>query len=94
MHPLSRREADPIAKATTAKKTPQAPVQPRPRTVDISKAIAINVDPELRARVETVWRKHNELAPVPVSKSAIYRAVMARGVNGFEEDLKIRPPAV
>lgn len=100
-----REEARTIAKAATVKTTrrarpspktptPLPPPLPRePRTHDINKSIAIAVDPDMRARVETIWHRHNELSPVPASKSAIYRAVLQQGVKRFEEELQIKPAA-
>jgi hypothetical protein len=69
-----------------------APAPKEPRRVDANKTIAVAIDPSLRVRVETIWRRHNEMAPVPVSKSAIYRAIVQRGIALFEEDLAIKAP--
>lgn len=66
-----------------------APQKRAPRLVDPNKAISVNVDPDMRARAETVWRKHNEMAPVPATKSAIYKASMDSGLRIFEEKLGI-----
>lgn len=68
---------------------PDAPAVVARAGPDISKSIAIAVDPELRARVERLWQTYNEKSTIAATKSAIYREVMAQGVRSMELTLGI-----
>ncbi len=59
--------------------------------LDINKPIAISVAPDMRARVERLWKTYNQKSTIPVSKSAIYRQVLEQGVRGMEGVLSIAP---
>lgn len=56
---------------------------------DITKPIAVAVDPQLRARVERLWLIYNEKSTIAATKSAIYREVMTQGVRSMEITLGI-----
>lgn len=67
-------------RAAPAKPAAAAPENPFP-------PIAVTVDSEMRQRVERVWRIHNKVQPVAASKTQVYKAVMNKGLEAFEQEI-------
>ncbi len=79
-----QHEALPLDSESVSKRTSRTrPIAER----EVGKAIAIAIDPEMRARAERVWEAHNRVQPVPASKSAIYKSALDSGLKLWEREL-------